>query len=137
MFAFVRSLLSNRRAARRFSTALPVRFSIVRQVSAREQRRSRSISATTTDLSQSGLALETSVIQVDNFHVSLSSDMTSKHFLEIELSLPERSVLIEGEPLRYERRASGKGNYLVGVKIIRMSAEDRLCYEEYLKQAGR
>jgi hypothetical protein len=137
VLGLVRNLIHNRRAARRISSALPVRFSIVRLLSATQSRRSRSVSAVTTDLSLSGLALETSVIQVDNFHVSLSSDMTSKQFLEIELDLPDRRIMIEGQPLRYERRDSGTGNYVVGVKIIRMSPEDRLIYEEYLKQAGR
>ncbi|HWQ36420.1 MAG TPA: PilZ domain-containing protein [Blastocatellia bacterium] len=137
MLGLVRNLIHNRRAARRISSALPVRFSIVRLLSAAQSRRSRSISAITTDLSLSGLALETSVIQVDNFHVSLSSDMTSKQFLEIELDLPDRRIRIEGQPLRYERRNSGTGNYVVGVKIISMSPEDWQTYEEYLKEAGR
>ena len=134
---FLRSLIFNRRAARRISLSLPVRFSIVCEHSATQPRRSRSITAITTDLSQSGLALETSIIQIDNFHVTHSSDMTSKQFLEIELDLPDRSITIEGQPLRYERRASGRGNYLVGVKIIGMSDEDRMIYEAYLKHAGR
>ena len=134
---FIRSLLFNRRAARRISLSLPVRLAIVRQHSAAQSRRSRSIAAITTDLSQSGLALETSIIRIDNFHVTHSSDMTSKQFLEIELDLPDRSITLEGQPLRYERRTTGRGSYLVGVKIISMSDEDRLTYEAYLKQADR
>lgn len=137
MLGIVRKWIINRRAAQRVERSLPVRFSIVRQVSAKQTRRSRSVTALTTDLSESGLALETSVIQVDNFHISMSSDMTSEQLLEIELSLPERTVRMEGKPLRYERRNTANGGYLVGVKITSMSAEDREAYNEYLKQARR
>ncbi len=137
MFNLVRSFISNRRAARRILSALPVRFSIVRQSSASKTHRSRSIAASTTDISRSGLAISTSVIQIDNFHISMSSDMTSEQFLDIELTLPELSVHIEGRPLRYDRRESEAGGYLVGVQIMRMSDEDRLVYEEYLKHPVR
>lgn len=137
MLGLVRRFILNRRAARRVSSSLPVRFAIVSQTSGGDLRRSRTITAVTTDLSRSGLALVTGVIQVDNFHVSLSADMTARQYLAIELELPERTILIEGLPLRYERRKSGGGNYVVGVKILRMSDEDRQAYETWLAQAGR
>ncbi len=137
MLNLLRSFISNRRASRRVCSALPVHFSIVRRISPGQLRRSREITGHTTDLSQSGMAIETSVIRVDNFHIAQSSDMASEQFLDIELALPEHDIHLEGKPLRYERRESATGNYLVGIKIVWMSEEDRKSYEEYLKQAGR
>lgn len=133
----MRGLISNRRASRRVCSDLPVHFSIVRRISPSQVRRSRAITGHTTDLSQSGLAIETSIIRIDNFHISQSFDMASEQFLDIELALPEHDIHLEGKPLRYEHRNSQTGNYLVGIKIIRMSEEDRKTYEEYLMEAGR
>jgi hypothetical protein len=137
VFNLVRGFISNRRKTPRLSVALPLRFAIVRQGRGLKARRSRSISARTFDLSETGLAIETSVVQIDNFHVSLSADMASEQFLEIELALPERGILIEGVPLRYQRKDRNEGNYIVGVKITRMSDEDRAVYERYLKETGK
>lgn len=137
MFNFVRGFIANRRKKRRIVAKLPVQFSIVRQPRASKAQKSRSISARTSDLSSSGLSLETSIIQIDNFHVSLSADMASEQFLEIELALPERGIRIQGAPLRYQRKEASKGNYIVGVKITSMSDEDREVYERYLKTAEK
>ncbi len=137
MFNLVRGFLGNRRKKRRIPARLPVQFSIVRHARAGKVQKSRSISARTSDLSSSGLSIETSVIQIDNFHVSLSADMTSAQCLEIELALPERGIRLEGMPLRYQRQEASKGNYIVGVKITVMSDEDRAVYERYLKTAGK
>jgi hypothetical protein len=137
MFNLVRGFIINLRKTRRLPAALPVRFAILRRGRGAKLQKSRSISARTADLSRSGLSLETSVIQIDNFHVSISADMASEQLLEIELALPARGILIEGRPLRYERREATEGNYLVGVQITAMSDEDRAVYEEYLKTAER
>lgn len=137
MFNLVRGFLGNRRKSRRIPVRLPVQFSIVRQPRASKVQKSRIISARTSDLSSSGLAIETSVIQIDNFHVSHSADMTSEQLLEIELALPERGIRLEGIPLHYQRKEATTGNYIVGVKITAMSDEDRAVYERYLKTAEK
>lgn len=137
MFNLVRGFIGNRRKKPRTAVRLPVQFSIVRHPRASKVQKSRSISARTSDLSSSGLAIETSVIQIDNFHVSHSADMTSEQFLEIELALPERGVRLEGIPLHYQRKEATTGNYIVGVKITAMSDEDREVYERYLKTAEK
>jgi len=137
MLNLVRGFIINRRITKRTPANLPVRFAIIRQGRGLKARKSRSISAHTADLSGSGLSIETSVIQIDGFHISISADMASDQVLEIELSLPERGIRLEGLPLRYERRGSKEGNYLVGVKILSMSDEDRAAYEEYLRLAEK
>lgn len=137
MFNLMRGFINNRRKTRRMLARLPVRFFIVQRNRAGKVRKSRSITARTADLSSSGLSIETSVIQIDNFHVSLSSDMASELFLEIELALPERGIRIEGLPLRYQRKEATEGNYIVGVKINAMPSEDREVYERYLKTAEK
>ncbi len=137
MLNLVRGYFINRRLTRRVPAVLPVRFTVIRRGRTIKTQRSRSISAFTADLSRTGLSIETSVIQIEGFHISISSDMASEQFLEIELSLPERCIRIEGRPLRYERKASKAGNYIVGVKILSMSDEDRRAYEEYLGRAEK
>src|SRR5437868_13005731 len=104
MFNFVRGFIANRRKKRRVMARLPVQFSIVRRPRTSKVQKSRSISARTSDLSSGGLSIETSIIQIDNFHVSLSADMASDQFLEIELALPERGIRIQGIPLHYQRK---------------------------------
>ena len=75
----VRGFISNRRKARRIPVAIPLRLAILRKGrGGRKDQRSRSIAARTFDLSSSGLGIEASVIQIDNFHLSISSDMTSE-----------------------------------------------------------
>lgn len=133
----VRVAITNRRAARRIPLNLPVRFAIVRGNKNSRTQRSRSVSAYTSDLSRTGLSLETSLIQVDSFHVSLSADMSSEQLLEISLELPEREIIFYGLPLRYERKRLRHGTYLVGVKITSMSDDDRSAYESFLKTAEK
>jgi hypothetical protein len=132
----VRVAFIDRRAARRVRLALPVSFAVLRTNKASRAQRSRSVTAHTYDLSRTGLSLETSLIQIDSFHISLSADMASEQVLEIELELPERVVRLFGLPLRYERRLK-HGSYIVGVKITGMSDEDRAAYEQFLKSAER
>jgi hypothetical protein len=129
----VRVFISNRRKTPRLPAHLPLRFAIRRQTRGLKEQRSRPISARTADLSRSGLSIETSVIQIDGFHVSISADMASEQMLEIELELPEHTIHIQGLPLRHERKGSPNGNYIVGVKILSMPDEDRAIYEAYLK----
>jgi hypothetical protein len=133
----VRVVVTNRRAARRVLFTLPVRFAVLRTSKAVRAQRSRSVTAYTYDLSRTGISLETSLIQIDSFHVSLSADMASEQLLEIEMELPGRVITVYGLPLRYERRRLKHGNYIVGVKITSMSDEDRVAYEQFLKAAER
>ena len=137
MFNFVRGFITNRRVTKRTPAKLPVRFAIIRQGRGIKAQKSRSISASTADLSRTGLSIESSVIQVDSFHISISADMASDQLLDIELTLPERGIRIEGRPLRYDRKEPREGNYIVGVQITSMSDEDRAAYEEYLKAAEK
>ena len=137
MFNFVRGFIANRRKKRRVMARLPVQFSIVRRPRTSKVQKSRSISARTSDLSSGGLSIETSIIQIDNFHVSLSANMASDQFLEIELALPERGIRFQGIPLHYQRQEATKGNYIVGVKITEISDEDREVYERFLKTSEK
>jgi c-di-GMP-binding flagellar brake protein YcgR len=137
MLNLVRGFIINRRKARRISVRLPLRFAITRQGRGLKAQKSRSISAQTFDLSSTGLGIETSVIQIDSFHVSISADMASDQRLDIELELPDRLIRIEARPIRYERKDATEGNYIVGVQIALMSEEDREAYEAYLKVAEK
>lgn len=133
----VRVAFIDRRAARRVNVAVAARFAVLRSNKASRLQRSRSVAAYTHDLSRTGIALETSLIQIDSFHISLSADMASEQLLEIVLELPEREVAILGVPLRYERKRMKHGNYIVGVKITSMSDEDRAAYEQFLRTADK
>lgn len=137
MLNLVRGFIINRRVTKRTPAVVPVRFAILRQGRGIKPRQSRTISARTADLSATGLSIETSVVQIDGFHISISADMASEQVLEIEMALPDHTIHLRGLPLRYERRGVKEGNYLVGVKIIEMSDEDRAVYEAYLKEAEK
>lgn len=132
---FMREALANRRTTRRFQVALQLRFSIVHQSKGLVVQKSRAVSACTVDLSKNGLSIKTNNMTVDGLHVSISPDSTLHKLLEIEMSLPDKKIVLKATPMRYRKLDDGM-NFVVGVKITAMPPEDRKAYDAYLKSFG-
>ncbi|MFN0119389.1 MAG: hypothetical protein ACKV2V_02690 [Blastocatellia bacterium] len=132
MFQAVQRMVSGQKPARRIPVALPLEFAIVVHGPGAGEQRSRRVGGVATDLSLTGLAIETRTIHIGRKHILQSADMATRQQLEISLELGGRLLTFEGIPLRYERRAVGTGNYVVGIHITGMREQDRAFYAEYL-----
>jgi hypothetical protein len=106
----------------------------------REKRFSRFIDGLTYDLSESGIGILTNSITIDGFHAYFSNDMISSTQLEIKLELPDKTVMITGQTCRYQKMEANRlldYNYLLGVKILNISEEDKNVYEKFIVNIRR
>lgn len=128
----MREAIANRRQTKRYPTTLQLRFSIIHQSKGQIVQKSRSVLASTIDVSRTGLSIKTNIVTVDGMHISVTPDSTIHKLLEIELTLPERKIALKAVPIRYVNE-NQKNCYQVGVKITAMPPDDRKLYESYLK----
>ena len=90
-----------------------------------------SISGETKNLSHSGIAFLVSVIRLREFYLA-----GENHTLNVELDLPNGKVKMQIVGQRYEQISdehSSISKYLIGAKILRISAADKEAYEEFLQ----
>lgn len=120
-----RRLIYQRKSPRRRPAAVTTQFRVVSGA-----KTSRYVEARTRDLSASGLAIESSTIRVDGMHAYDSMDMVTPTRLDIVLGLPSGHVTIIGETVRYD--ATPTGTYLLGIRIVEISDEDRRRYIDFL-----
>ena len=117
----------------RYLATVPLNFSIVS--TGRAKKASRIIDGKTYDFSESGLGILTSVIASDGLHAYFSNDMSSATQLEIRLELPEKTVTIIGQTCRYQKNETARLSeytYLLGVKIVSISEEDKATYQKFI-----
>jgi hypothetical protein len=89
--------------------------------------RSMPVEGYTVDISESGLALVVPSLRIGDTYLT-----DSKCKLRIVLlNLPTGEVEIEAAPVRYEELRGGEG-HLIGVRITRISEEDRARFIQYL-----
>jgi hypothetical protein len=85
----------------------------------------------TRDISQNGLALNVSQVHLDGHHLP-----TEGHDLQLKLELPDGPISMLVTPMHYERLDEvelGCG-YLIGVRIVQISDEDRRLYLSFITQ---
>jgi hypothetical protein len=122
----------------RYLATLSLNFKIVSR--GKERRASRPIPGQTYDMSASGLGLLSNQIAVDNLHAYFGNDMITSTQLEIYLEMPEKTVTIIGETCRYQKMETNKlqnYTYLLGVKIVKMSDEDKELYQKFITSIRR
>jgi hypothetical protein len=83
----------------------------------------------TIDLSANGMALIVPAITLDEHHL-----VGENRSLRVQLEMPSGPVEMQVSPVRYERLEEHKGEtgYLMAVKIVKMSEEDRSRYSSYV-----
>lgn len=81
----------------------------------------------TRDIGEADLTLVVPSIRIGGEYLTLEENR-----LRITLALPSGAVEIIAAPARFEQLADAAG-YLVGVRILEMSDDDRACYAEYLR----
>ena len=83
----------------------------------------------TLDLNQTGLSLIVPAIRLGEHHL-----VGENRALSVKLELPAGPVEMQVAPVRYETLEEHKSEtgYLIGVKIVKMSEEDRAKFREYV-----
>ena len=128
-----RMYFKDRRRSPRLSVRLAFSLSVIRQTKLKRVNGSdRTLKGHTRDISTNGLALLLPQIQLDGYHLA-SEDREMK--LDLELSGSVISMVVV--PKRYEKleRAELGCNYLIGARIVRMDAEDRSRYQDFMNRA--
>ena len=131
----LRTLVGNRRRAPRYRTHLEAGLALTVSVpgaraSASSPGHSLKLAGYTRDVSSTGLAIIVPSIRIGGHYIT-----GENRTLQIILKLPAEVVEIYGTPVRYsplDEDATDTG-YLVGVRIERMSDEDRGRFNAYLQ----
>jgi hypothetical protein len=125
-----RKFVGDRRRAKRQRVRLAFSISIPSPAKRRNgSRRTISMDGHTLDLSANGMALIVPAITLGEHHL-----VGENRSLKVQLELPLGPVEMQVVPVRYERLEEHKSEtgYLIAVKIVRMSEEDRARYAEYV-----
>lgn len=126
----LRKFFVDRRRATRQRVRLAFSLSIDSPAkSLKGSRRTISMDGHTLDLSANGMALVVPAITLGEHHL-----VGENRSLKVQLELPLGPVEMQVVPVRYERLDEDKSEtgYLIAVKIVGMSEEDRARYAEYV-----
>ncbi len=124
-----RQYVGERRRAKRYSVSLGFSISVPdRAKSSNGARRTRVMEGHTLDLSASGLALIVPAITLGEHHI-----VGENRSLNLKLQLPSGPIDLKVTPVRYEslEEHETETGYLIGVKILEISDEDRAKFAEY------
>ncbi|MEW6730300.1 MAG: PilZ domain-containing protein [Acidobacteriota bacterium] len=121
----------------RYQTSLPLEFRIVS--AGRTKKSSRSLSGQTYDVSETGISILSELIAADGLHAYISNDMITDTHLEIELDLPKQKISLVGQTRRYQKLQTSQlpFSYLLGIKIVNISPEDRKAFLNYIADLKR
>ena len=129
---FVRSL----RQAPRHDPRLPFSLTMLDQQprSSKGTRPAISVSGYTRNISETGIALLVPAISKGDHHLAARNRR-----LLIVLELPTGTIRVQAAPVRYERlgKRAEQAGYLIGVRIISMSDDDRVRLLRYLHRLSR
>lgn len=119
----------------RYTVSLPLTFRI--SSTNMDKKVSRYLVGQTHDISENGIGILSEVISADSLHVHFSNDMIRKNLLEIELELPEEKIQFVGETCRYQKLERSQFNYLLGIRITKISSQNKLIWQKYLRKLKR
>lgn len=128
----LRAYLGNRRGEKRFSVRLPCRVTPSdRRVKTNGSAQRAWLDGHTADLSHSGLGLHLRAIRIGEHYL-----VGEKRRLKVIVELPNGPVEMEVSPVRYESLEEDETShgYVIGVRIIAMSDQDRASYEDFIHQ---
>ena len=123
----LRRFVGNRRHSKRVRANLSFTLSLSDpRISSNGHRRLPSLDGHTLDVSSTGLALLVPAIRIGGHY--LAGDDRKLH---IRLELPSGAVEMMVETVRYESSEDDAG-YLIGARIVEMSATDRASFDKYI-----
>src|SRR5690349_21618733 len=125
----LRRFIGNRRRSRRVRTRLSFTLSLSDpRVNSNGSSRLPKLDGYTLDVSTTGLALIVPAIRIGE-HYLAGADRK----LHIKLALPSGPIEMMVATVRYESMEDESG-YLIGARILEMSAADRVSFEKYMAQ---
>jgi hypothetical protein len=124
--------VKDRRRSPRLRVRLLFSVSVCRSGNANGSSRELILKGHTRDLSTNGLALNVPQIHLNGHHLAAGG-----RELQLSLELPGGPISIVVAPRRYEQlEAAELGcNYLIGVRITKISEEDRQRYIAFITQS--
>jgi c-di-GMP-binding flagellar brake protein YcgR len=123
----LRRFVGNRRRSKRVRANLSFTLSLSDpRISSNGHRRLPSLDGHTLDVSVTGLALLVPAIRIGGHY--LAGDDRKLH---IRLELPSGAVEMMVATVRYETSEDDAG-YLIGARILEMSAADRASFDKYI-----
>ncbi|HVS82597.1 MAG TPA: PilZ domain-containing protein [Pyrinomonadaceae bacterium] len=128
----VRIYIKDRRRSPRLRVRLLFSISVCRKANRNGAgQRERLLKGHTRDISQNGLSLNVPQIHLDGHHLAAEG-----RDLQLKLELPGGPISMLVTPRRYERldEAELGCSYLIGVRIVQMSDEDRRRYLSFITQ---
>ena len=128
-----RMYFKDRRRSPRLNVRLAFSLSVLRKTKLKRLNScDRTLKGHTRDISANGLALLLPQIQLDGYHLA-SEDRE----MQLVLELAGRVLTMVVVPKRYEKleRAELGCNYLIGARIVRIDAEDRSRYLDFMNRA--
>jgi hypothetical protein len=131
----LRQFIADRRRSKRHKVRLPFWLSLISpSKNLNGQQRISSMGGHTLDLSVSGLGLIVPKITLGEHHL-----VGENRSLTVKLELPAGAIEMQVLPVRYEslEEHETETGYLIGVRILRMSDEDRGSFADYLKTLSR
>jgi hypothetical protein len=131
----LRQFIADRRRSKRHNVRLPFWLSLISpSKNLNGQQRISSMGGHTLDLSVSGLGLIVPKITLGEHHL-----VGENRSLTVKLELPAGAIEMQVLPVRYEslEEHETETGYLIGVRILRMSDEDRGSFADYLKTLSR
>jgi hypothetical protein len=125
----LRAVVANRRASPRLPARLPCHVSLHEPRATGRARRPPALQVRTRDLSATGVALVAPAIRINDRYLTDS-------MLLLHLELPAGQIETVVQSVRYEQLPpeGGEEGYLIGVRIVEMSDEDRALYEAHLRE---
>jgi len=130
LVSHLRRFVGDRRQAKRQTSRLAFTLSLVGPaIKLNGSRPSAGLKGHTLDVSINGLALIVPAILLGEHHL-----IGENRKLKVELELPQGPVAMQVVPLRYESLEEHKTEtgYLIGVKIVEMTAADRERFTNYV-----
>lgn len=127
-----RMYFKDRRRSPRLGVRLAFSLSVIRQTKLkRVNGNDRTLKGHTRDISANGLALLLPQIQLDGYHLA-----SEGREMQLALELSGGVISMVVVPRRYEKleRAELGCNYLIGARIIRIDAEDRSRYQDFMNR---
>lgn len=123
--------MQERRRHHRNAAMLKIKFRIVREGPKPEM--SELVEGDIRNLSIEGLAMETSIVEVDGLHVSYNELPGPKNRIYLQWDLPgEKSIKAVGETIWYERVSGSKPLFAVGIRFVEISKESSQLLKDYL-----
>jgi hypothetical protein len=120
-----------RRREARSALKARVRFRIVRQ--GPDMKVSEPLEGKVRDLALHGISMETNQIVADGLHISYDRHPAERNRIFLQVQVPEvGTIKAVGETVWYERITPGESRFVVGLRFVEVSKEDRALLSRYL-----